>query len=247
MINQKTKNKLSLIFSLCFFCFIFWFLNHQASAVSPTLSPTATPSAEPTQTASSSASTDEKVKEIRDALKEKAREELDKIKEKIEKKAYVGTIEEITDLTITLKNFRGKQRVQLSEETTILNASKKEIKAADLAVDDKVIAMGTVTDNEVLQASRVVVVPSPKTASAKKMVLFGAITEIDSKASTITVSLNGQETLLKIAAETNFISPKNPQTSVKFKDLTIGQKVIVIYRETASGKTPTAVSLYLLP
>lgn len=245
-LKSKIGKNLKLIFAFLSSVLIFLILRYQVWAISPTTSPSATPSAQPTQSASSSASIDEKVKEIRDSLKEKAKEELNKIKEKIEKKAYVGTIEEVTDLTLTLKNFRGKQRVQLSENTEIIGANKKEIKVTDLAVDDKVIAMGTVSDNEVLEASRVVVVPLPKVAPAKKIVLFGSITQINSQASTIAINASGQEKLLKVTAETNLTSlPKS--TSIKLKDLTTGQKVIVIYPESTSGKTPTAASVYLLP
>jgi hypothetical protein len=203
------------------------------------ISPTASPSAQPTTTE------DEKVKEIRDAIKEKVNE----IKEKIEKRAYVGTINQITDSTFSVDNFRGKQRVRLTEETTIVGLNKKEIKPKELALEDKVIAMGTLGDNEILEAKRVLVVPKPKSPSAKRLVFFGQITKVDSKSSILTLvdPKNTENTLtIKIEQATGLYAP-NRKTNPKFKDLAEGQKVAVVYPEPAEGKTAIAKTLFVLP
>jgi hypothetical protein len=202
------------------------------------VSPTASPSAQPTTTE------DEKVKEIRDAIKEKVNE----IKEKIEKRAYVGTINQITDSTFSVDNFRGKQRVRLTEETTIVGLNKKEIKPKELALEDKVIAMGTLGDNEILEAKRVLVVPKPKSTSAKRVVFFGQITKVESKSSLLTLTdpKNSQMTLtIKVEQATGLYAAKQ-KTNPKFKDLTEGQKVAVVYPEPAEGKTAIVKTLFLL-
>ena len=208
------------------------------SAASPT--PTSTPSAVPTTIE------EEKVQEIRDAIKEK----VDEIKQKIEKKAYVGTITQITDSTLTLENFRGKQRVRFIEDTTIIGTNKKEIKFSDLAVDDKVICMGSISENEILEAKRVIVVTVPKTAPAKRLVIYGRISEIDSKNSTVTV--NSTKNLdfsleIKVDQNTRLNSYSEPKTSIKYKDLKQDQKIIVIYPETTEGKIPLARAVFILP
>jgi hypothetical protein len=232
MIIQKSKFK--IIFAFFLLTTSYSLLTTDIKAVSPT----ASPSAQPTTTE------DEKVKEIRDAIKEKVNE----IKEKIEKRAYAGTINQITDSTLTLDNFRGKQRVRLTETTTIVGADKKEIKPKDLAVDNNVIAMGTLGDNEILEAKRVVVTVKPKTTPAKRLVFFGEITKVDSKSSLLTLTdpKNPENPLtIKIEQATSLYAA-NQKTNPKFKDLAKGQKVAVVYPEPAEGKTTIAKTLFTL-
>jgi len=241
-INSKLK---TFIFFVLILRFTLYALHSPIYAVSPTpedaqTTPTASPSAKPTTTE------DEKVKEIREAIKEK----VDEIKEKIEKKAYVGVILEITDSTLTLNNFRGKQRVRLTEGTKIIGESKKEIKAKDLAIDDKVISLGTLSENEILEAKRVVVVPKPKTPVPKRIILLGSISEIDSKTSTVTLTLIknlDQTQKLKIDKNTNLVSQANPKVTLALKDLKEDQMVVAIYLETTEDKIPTAKSFFVLP
>lgn len=265
--NLQSFNRLRTSFTIYNFTRIFllvlilnytlYILHSHVSAVSPTPTPkltvvptqkpgnvtpslSASPSAQPTTTE------DEKVKEIREAIKEKVNE----IKDKIEKKAYVGDILEITDSTLTLTNFRGKQRVRLTEETTIIGESKKEIKAKDLAVEDKIIALGYVSENEILEAKRVIVVPKPKTSDPKRIFLFGTISEIDPKTSTVTLTLLknlDQTQTLKIDKNTSLVSQADAKASLTVKDLKENQTVIAVYPETTDDKTPPAKSFFVLP
>lgn len=218
-------------------------LVQKAYALTPTTAPSATPSATPTQTATSSATENEKVKEIRDQLKEKVSE----IKEKIDKKAFVGLITQITDLTLTLENFRGRQRVRLAEGAVIINSARKEIKANDLAVEDKVIAMGTVSDNDILDATRVVVVAKPAAAPAKRTVAMGTISAIDMPKSTVSIAplKDGAAVSLKVLATTTlFLQSENKE--IKLSDLEKDKKVIVVYQSSSDGKTLTAKHISVL-
>lgn len=241
------------IFAFCLLVLssAFCVLNSSVLAVSPTPTPSVTDKITPTGILGSTAPTpttaeDTKVKEIRDAIKEKVNE----IKEKIEKRAYVGIISQITDSTITLDNFRGKRRVRITETTSIIGTAKKEIKAKDLSLEDKVIALGIMGDNEILEAKRIIVVPKPKTVPAKRVVIFGSITTVDSKNSTITVTptKNQDQTIeLKFEKETILVSQADPKANLKLKDLKESQKVIVVHLEVAPGKIAVAKSLSLLP
>ncbi len=243
--NVKLKTVIILVLAISFTLLAF---RLPVMAASPTPSPkptgaTATPSGSLTPTTSE----DENVKVIRDAIKEK----VDEIKEKIEKKAFVGIISQITDSTFTLDNFRGKQRVRITEETTIIATNKKEIKIGDLALGDKVIALGTVGDDEILAAKRVIVVTPPKTPIAKRLISFGKILSIDTKNSQITLSPikedNAIASIITIDKNTYFTLQSDLKALPKFKDLKEGQKVFVIYLEPASGKAAIAKSIFILP
>jgi len=248
------KNLQFTIYNLQFFFLLvlilhstFYILHSNVLAVSTTPSPSATPSASLTPTSIE----DEKVKELRDSLTATGiQEKLNQIKDKIEKRAYVGTILEITDSTLTLSSFRGKQRVRLTEETTIIGTNKKEITTKDLAVEDKIITMGEVDTNGTLEAKRVVVVAPLKTIPPKRLVFFGTITEIDSKASTVTLTAikNLDQTVtLKFDKNTDLADPKDAKVTIKLKDLKENQKVLAIYPEPAEGKPAIAKTIFLLP
>jgi len=236
------KNKFIIII-----IFIIFILSSQkAQGISPAAaSPSPTSTASPSVALTPTTADDEKVKEIRDAIKEK----VNAIKEKIEKRAYVGIISQITDSTFTLENFRGKQRVRITEQTTIIGSNKKEIKTNELAVGDKVIALGTLSDNEILEAKRVVVVPIPKTVPAKRLIFFGKITETNVQKGTLIVTdlKNLDQTLeLKVDKTTTFIFQSDPKVKTTLKDLKENQKVVIIYPETAQGN-PIVKSLFILP
>ncbi len=215
-----------------------WQLAIPAKAVSPSV--TASPSAQPTSTE------DEKVKEIRDAIKEKVNE----IKEKIEKRAYVGIISQITDATITLDNFRGKQRVRLISTTKIVGTAKNEIKAKDLALEDKVIAMGDLAENEILEAKRVLVIPKPKTTPLKRTLYIGTITAINGRTAIITVTdLKNPDVNLDFSVDkdTYLALAGSPKGTPKFTDLKDSQRVIVVHLLSPDSKTIHAKSLFVLP
>ncbi len=247
----KTQNYIYKLktFAPCVLVLLFAFctLHSPVLAISPT--PTlikATPIASPSAGLTPTTAEEEKVQEIRQAIKDK----LTEIKDKIEKKAYVGTILEITDSTLSLTNFRGKRRVRLSAETTIIGGNKKEVTIKDLAVEDKVIAMGEVDANGTLEAKRVIVVPKPLTPPIKRLIFYGTVTEINSKTSTITLTniKNLDQTLaITVDKNTKFVNLKDTKVETKLKDLITNQKLIVIYPEPAQGKTAVAKTIFILP
>ncbi len=230
------RNLQFTIYNLQILIFLF-FLSFNVYAVSPTASPSAT--------IAPTGDEEEKVQEIRQAIKD----QLNEIKDKIEKKAYVGNIFEITDSVITINNFRGKQRVRISEDTTILNASKKEIGLKDLALEDKIIALGEPEVNEILDTKRILVVASPKTTPALRKIFVGTISQTNSKTSTLIVSplnQNDQPLSVKLDKTSYLVNQNNPKDNLIFGDFKSSQKIVVIYPETAEGKTPLAKTVFLI-
>ena len=253
-IKNQNYNKLKVFVFVLTFNFALLTFNSNLLAVSPTptstsitITPTPTPSsASPSASLTPTAIETEKVQEIRKAIQDK----LTQIKEKIEKKAYVGTVLEITDSTLTISNFRGKQRIRLSADTKIIGTNKKEITAKDIAVDDKIIAMGSVDENETLNAVRIIEVPVPKTIPAKRLVFFGSLSSIDNKNSSITVTSfkNSEQNLsIKLDKNSQIINPNDPKAVIKFQNLGSGQKLIVIYPQTEENTLPTAKTIFVLP
>lgn len=201
--------------------------------------------AQETENATPSSSEDEKVKEIRDAIKEKVNE----IKDKIEKRAYVGIINQITDSTLTLENFRGKRRVRLTEETIIIATNKKEIKQNELALEDKVIAMGTMGSNEILEAIRVVVVPKPSVLQAENNITLGTIVSVNSKTSRMMFSpTSNPDNEIEVKTDIGTkIKEYLSSGNLKFANLKQNQKIIIVYPKAKEDELPLAKSIFVLP
>jgi len=256
--SQKSRNSL---FQACLYSLLLAFVIFSKTRLSLATSPSPTPKATSTPIASPSATLtpsstpsaqittspaeEEKVQEIRQAIQEK----LTQIKEKIEKRAFVGNITEITDLNIILSNFRGKRRIRLNESTQVILANKKEGSAKDLAIDDKIIALGDLDTTETLEAKRIIVVPPPKTPPVKRLVFLGIISETNNKNSTLTITSSqnaNQKITIKVSSETSLSNPISPQDNPSFKSLSAGQKILAVFPQTEENKTPTAKTLFLL-
>lgn len=242
--KQISRNFALFSFSFLFFIFyILYFTFKVAHGASVTTQATvATPSA--TQTASPSASPeDEKVKEIRDVVKEKVQEKIQEIKNKIEKKGYVGILTEMTDSTLTLQTLTGEKMVQIASQAAIIGTSRKEIKAKDLEIDQKVICMGVLDENNFLVAKRIVVVAPPKQTPPKRQAFIARISDINSKTKTLTLNhlrKLSQQYLVKIDKDTKFAWGK-------FEDLKVDNILVVISSQAKETETPTALLIKTLP
>jgi len=234
-LNLK-KNKMILKFLIVIFTFSF-FIFHLSYAKAATVTTQATvssPSATPT---------DEKVQEVREAVKEKVLEKIQEIKDKIEKKGYVGILKEMTDSTLTLETLTGEKMVQIASQAAIIGTSRKEIKAKDLEIDQKIICMGTLDENKILQAKRIVVVPTPTKTPPKRQAFAGRISQIDSKTKTVTLAhlrKLTQQYIVKVDKNTNLLEGK-------FEDLKVDNILVVVSSQEKESETPTALLIKTLP
>jgi hypothetical protein len=208
--------------------------------------PTPSPILTTTPVSSPSSVLEENVAEVRNALKEAVKNKINEIKDKIEKKSYVGNILEITDSAIVITNFRGKQRIRILEDSTIINALKREIKANALEVEDKIIAIGDIAENEVLEAKRIVVVEKPKTVPLKRRVILGNIEAIDSKFTNITIKDTTNSTVFLLTKDTKIYFFNDQTKKLKSNELKLNQKVLLIYFENTSGKTSQIKTVFVI-
>jgi len=182
---------------------------------------------------------DGKIQEIRDVVKEKVLEKIQEIKDKITKKGYVGILREMTDSTLTLETLSGERMITVDSEAKIIGTNKKEIKVKDLEIDQKLITMGTIDENNILVAKRIIVVPIPTKALPKKEVYVGRIYEIDTKTKTIKSNHLRRLNLLhivKVDKETKF-------SSGTFADLKVGNIILVISVQESGNLSPLALQI----
>lgn len=119
----------------------------------------------------------EEVSEVDEAVQQKVEEVLNK------PKARLGTITDITELTIQMKTLEGEiQQVSFTtEETTFVKVNEKSetIDYSEVAIGDFIIAMGYFNGNNVLEAERILV--ASEISSPKRFVAFGEIESIEGK------------------------------------------------------------------
>ena len=167
--RNPTEEKLNIVFSSEFGKLV-------KTVQSPTQSPTTTQasvSAEPKNDNS-------------DAIRKKVEEKVDSILKN--PKAYIGTITDITDTTFQIKNSSGEiQQVATNQDVSYVKSitQVKEIKRADIAIGDFIIAMGYTNGSKVLETKRVLVIMADST-DAKKIYL-GNISKLTKKNFTLTI------------------------------------------------------------
>jgi hypothetical protein len=181
---------------------------------------------------------DEKVKEIRDTVKEKVKEKIQEIKDRVEKKGYAGILMEMTDSTLALETLTGERLITVDKEAKIIGANKKEVKLKDLEIDQRLICMGSLDENNILVAKRIVVVPKPAKTPPKKEAFFGRITGIDQKAKTISLvqpKKTSQKFQLKIVNKVTLFN------SGTLADLKVGDLLVAVSSQEKEGEVPTAL------
>lgn len=121
-----------------------------------------------------------------------ATSEADLIREKVKKKVaeakivpvfYIGTVTDISESTLQLKNSTSEiQQVAVMETTDYVKQIKtnQEIEFTDVAIGDFIVAMGFVNGNSVLDGKRILVTSPPETQA--KTVVFGIVDLIEKKA-----------------------------------------------------------------
>lgn len=174
---------------------------------------------------------------IRDAVKQKVDEELANIKQAVAKKAYVGTIANKSDLTLTITNLKNQARTAtVTTDTTIKLTGGKDGTGADLKVGDFIIAMGDADSNGNLAAKRLLVIAKP--AADTRDSAWVTVTKVTTSA--LTAENNKKEAwTIKLSSATKFTG------NSKVSDLKVGSIIVAV--GPVSTTTLTASLIQLLP
>ncbi len=162
-------------------------------------------------------------------------------------KASIGTVTDITDSTIQIKNGSGeiKQISVNSESTTVVNSTgtvNKQVKTTDVAIGDFIVAMGYVSGKSVLSAQRILItdpvtepkinVTQAKVASATRSVL------------TVDTTSDNKEDSVQPDVNTDIQAFKDGKP-VAARFGSIGAGDVIIYVVVSSGKgTPSVRSIF---
>jgi len=183
---------------------------------------------------------------IKERLQDTAGEEIVSIKESLteknrepRKKAYIGQISVLdqTSLTLTYKNQI--YNVNLLQDTKYYKGTNNPLAAADLKINDFVIAMGFyLPESNSFEAHRISVVSKPETTAAKQLIT-GKISELDGQK----ISLNGKT--ITLGAKTD-LAVKGINTAT-VDDLVLGDNLFAIVTLDNNGDIDTVNNVFIQP
>lgn len=215
------------------------------TALSPTVS-AVSPTPEPSPAVQSAVS--EEIKEIREAVKEKVREKLQEVKLG-QKQAYVGKISQISEQSFTLKTLKTDREIKISDQAILVGKGGKKIEFKDLKIGMFCIAMGYVTDNNTMDARRVVVIDEPKVPNRE--VAVGKVTDISSEEKILTVKNERKGITYTVVANEKTVITKKGETKVEkanFSVIEIGDRIVAIGTVTENEhKLITAKIIHIIP
>lgn len=205
----------------------------------------ASPSSDPEEleepTESTSAAT---IKELQKRIQKISEENRDKIKgalDKFEQKkqALIGSVQRVSEETITIKGHRGTNIISVDDTLTFIK-NKKEISLSDIAVDDWVTAMGTIIDDNL--ETEVVLVSSSSLRPKNDKIDIGTITEITTK--NISISSRKDQSDLVYQVDTTTLFKDSSGTEVKStlfsEDITV---IVIGYTDEDGTHASTIQSL----
>jgi len=186
-----------------------------------------------------------------DLIKQKVEERIEKVVSTAEEKtkqAFVGEIEEIANATLTLKTPSGEEKAKVAEDAIILNSDRDEIELKDLEIGEKVIVMGFLDDQGILEARRVVIIEEFQTPNSEA--IFGIVTDISSEEKILTVKTK-EETIYTVEMDSEVEISQTldgDKETAAFKDIGENDHLVIIGEtEENAKKMITARLIHLIP
>ncbi|HAI22751.1 TPA: hypothetical protein DCP77_03550 [Candidatus Collierbacteria bacterium] len=181
--------------------------------VQPVMAITATPSATPTP------DIEEKYKLI---VQENVSSIAAKLQEKVNLMSLVGYVGKITTISsgnLTVDSHGVLLQVTSTAKTVYLK-NNSTIKVTSLAIDDKVIIIGTSIKDGIIQAKRVSVIKD-EPILVKTTAVIAKVVSVDIKKKTLTLTINGADQVLTLSKK----------STVKLDQFSAGQTILGIVKE----------------
>jgi len=187
-------------------------------------------------------------KSATDSIRKKVEEKLQIASNK--PKAYLGTVTDIAEGVIQLKNNNSEiQQVSIKADNVSfikIDKSTTEVKYKDLAIGDYIVAMGFANGNGVLEGRRILIVTPEDPLQIK--VILGTITDLsksnitiknkkDSEQATFTLSKS-----IKIEKEVDGV-----QKTARLADLTEGDEIVAVIKVDDSGAEVRTIHMVSSP
>ena len=171
---------------------------------------------------------------LQDVIKDKLDSAEDTIKNKQAENSlvgYTGIINKISNLSLVVNTTQNNLLQVITSEDTNIVKNGKEIKASSLSIDEKIIIIGNLDTEDILNAKRLIAI-SNTPAITKRQTVVGPISNLD------------QKTLSFSIKELNIDIPK--KSTIDPEDLQDNQTVIVIIETDIEDQTNPLLSLQSL-
>jgi hypothetical protein len=200
------------------------------------------------QETTSPAVPEEQVKEnIKERLEQAIKDQDTEIKLK---RAWVGILDSIANHTLTIETREGPKLASISAESAfVLFPKKTAITAEDLEIGSYTIAMGFLSENQVLNARRIIVqkeIPESLTRQA----LFASSIEYDTDKELIIANFaSGETDIFELDRDTEITIGKDSEIiKASVEDIEKGQRAIIITKIEEDEETKTTlIRIHLLP
>ncbi|MFZ5366263.1 MAG: hypothetical protein ACOZBZ_03120 [Patescibacteria group bacterium] len=239
MKNDNSKLKI-LRFLIVIFIFSF-FIFHLAPALAQSPTPESTTPGQ-----------------VRQEIKERVQERIEQIQEQFKKRAFWGTLKEISNSTLVLETPRGERRVKTDKETKFFGPGRKEIKFADLEIGNFIIALGFWQENGTLQGKRVIALTKTPKPAIKRHAVYGKVADISEEEKVLSLvhpTKSGITFEVKITDQTIITKkvegpPAGEARKIKkvnFEAIEIGDRVVAVGTREKEGGTLTAKLVHVIP
>lgn len=181
--------------------------------------------AEESAEATESVEADEKVKQIREAVQEKIKSYATG-----NPSAFVGTIKDLVNSSLTIETKNGLKQASTSAETTIIRLvakAKKEIEFADLELQETVIALGYLGENGALNVKRLIAtkVEPPK----EREIILGKVSEIEKELINLKSFKEDNDWKIKLNDKTKLTMKKDGQIEeIESEEIGIDNRLMAI-------------------
>ena len=161
-----------------------------------------------------------------------------------QKRAWVGTLEDITNSTLSIKTKTDTKLADVATDATVVNDERESIKLTALEIGSYVIAMGYLNDDQVLDTRRVAVSEKP-TANPSKT-FFVSITDIEKKTLTVKDEDNQTWQLSTTSSTTITQTVDTVQSEIQLTDFKVDDKLVIIAKpDTEAPTTLDTLAIHL--
>jgi len=179
-------------------------------------------------------SSSDKQKDIINLVQQKVKEKLNLITEPSNKpKSFIGTISKIEDGKIVINYQSTSKTIIVDDQVAYVDIKRNKSKFENLKVGQDIIAMGYLNQENQLTAKRIVAT-TIKDLENKNEVVIGKIVDISTTSSVLVLIPNSNKNnqyQIKTDSDTEFLNNKNQKSNLK--DISVGQKVIVVIKPDA--------------
>lgn len=247
LLSIKFKVKTPLLFLITYSSLLiahYLFLSASgASAQSPSPITTASPAATP------KAKENQATKSATDEVRERVRQKVETLAKK--PRAVVGTLSEITDSTLQIKNRAGKEEMAATAKDTVFfrvaDGKRAEIKFEELVIGDFIVAMGYRNGNNVLEVKRVIAYD--KSPISTRQAVYGIVEENQKGVLTIKHPKTQNVWKIKTSSKTKVTRKKDGGfEEIKPTDIEVGSRITAA--GTPDAKDPaiiTARRVHIIP